>query len=237
MKHPMSIIDAALRSGAPEALQEALPLLAEMPLDANPLLAGCQGRVLHLLGRDAEARHYLEKAAAGREIGALTLLGQLWLFGLGGESDRAKARDSLHRAAFLLNEAELTGLRLPDPNDNEPLLAAFEQLQKGDWEQTRRLLLPSAAAGNAGAQWNLGQIHQQLNGPTDRQQMFLWWALAGWAGDEDAQVNLAQLCWDGDGAAPDRVLARRWAELAAAQGDEDGRTMLARMDAWQARHD
>ena len=116
-------------------------------------------------------------------------------------------------------------------------MAAFDQLQKGDWEQTRRLLLPSAAAGNAGAQWNLGQIHQQLNGPTDRQQMFLWWALAGWAGDEDAQVNLAQLCWDGDGAAPDRVLARRWVELAAAQGDEDGRTMLARMDAWQARHD
>jgi TPR repeat protein len=53
-----------------------------------------------------------------------------------------------------------------------------------------------------------------------------WWLKAADQGHAGAMVKLGEAYLEGSGLQPDRGEAARWLRLAAAQGDEDAKTIL-----------
>ena len=94
--------------------------------------------------------------------------------------------------------------------------------QRGDFATAMREWRPLAEAGNAVAQYNLGQMYANGEGvPKDDAEAVKWWRLAAAQGDADAQFNLGVMYNLGKGVPEDDVQAYAWLNLAAAQGNKN----------------
>ena len=79
-----------------------------------------------------------------------------------------------------------------------------------------------AEAGNAAAQYNLGNMYSNGEGVAeDDKEAAKWYRLAADQGDADAQYNLGVMYDEGEGVAEDDKEAVKWYRLAADQGDVD----------------
>ena len=80
-----------------------------------------------------------------------------------------------------------------------------------------------AEQGNAGAQFNLGQMYRSGEGvPKDEQQAVVWYRKAAEQGNAGAQLKLGAIYVLGRGVPENLQSAYFWLLLASAQGDEDG---------------
>jgi TPR repeat protein len=87
------------------------------------------------------------------------------------------------------------------------------------WAQAAPACTAAAQRGDAGAQFNLGQMYRNGQGVAqDYKEGVKWYRLAAAQGDAEAQLNLGGMYIDGWGVAKDDKEAVRWYRLAAAQG-------------------
>jgi TPR repeat protein len=83
--------------------------------------------------------------------------------------------------------------------------------------------LPAARAGNAVAQYRVGQAFYEAGSKAAAAH---WYRRAAEAGEDYAQYSLAVMLYEGDGIACDRAEAAQWFERAAGQGDDVSMTWL-----------
>lgn len=73
-----------------------------------------------------------------------------------------------------------------------PLEDATTAYRNGDYEEVVRLLRPLAEAGDVTAQFNLGHVYDETEGPVwDHAEAVGWFSLAARQGDEHAKLRLA----------------------------------------------
>ena len=102
--------------------------------------------------------------------------------------------------------------------DFEDGVAAYNA---GDYEKAFRLWKPLAEQGDAGAQYNLGQMYRRGEGvPEDDAKAVYWYRKAAEQGLVEAQFNLGLRYYQGEGVLEDYVQAYAWWSIAATQGRE-----------------
>ena len=106
-------------------------------------------------------------------------------------------------------------------------LAAY---QRGDFATALREWRPLAEAGDAVAQFNLGQMYREGKGvPKDDAEAVKWYRLAAEQGVAKAQLNLGNMYNNGHGVPKDDAEAVKWYRLAAAQGSANAQYFLGLM--------
>lgn len=108
----------------------------------------------------------------------------------------------------------------------EPLAEAFQAIERRDYPTAHALLLPLAKAGNAEAQFQLGQLYHYGRGvPEDDVAALGWFERAARQGSAKAQYELGNMYAFGFGVVPDDPNADRkaakWYFEAARQGHPD----------------
>jgi len=85
--------------------------------------------------------------------------------------------------------------------------------------EERQALIARAAAGDASAQLQMGDLCREGDGLTaqDLTESARWYRLAAEQGNDEAQNNLGAMCQHGMGVPADMVEAAKWYRLAAAQ--------------------
>ena len=111
-------------------------------------------------------------------------------------------------------------LSLSGPASADKFDEAVTAYNKGNYTQALKLLRPLAAKGHAGAQFNLGWMHESGQGITqDYQEALKWYRLAAAKGHAGAQFNLGWMYESGQGITQDYQEALKWYRLAAGQGN------------------
>lgn len=104
-------------------------------------------------------------------------------------------------------------------------IKAYEQ---GEFSQALSLLRPLADAGEASAQFIVGQLYHQGKGvPQDNREAAVWFQKAADQGHPAAQNNLGYLYFNGLGVPQQFPIAYKWLSLAAAAGQEDAKHGVA----------
>ncbi|MCY4663019.1 MAG: tetratricopeptide repeat protein [Acidobacteria bacterium] len=100
--------------------------------------------------------------------------------------------------------------------------------QEQDWGEVLRIVIPSAKAGDAEAQFNLGVMYTAgLGVPKDDIEALFWYRSAAEQGHAGAQYALGASYTAGDVLPQDHELAVRWFQSAAAQGHAAAQNALA----------
>jgi len=173
----------------------------------------------HGVPRDyAQARRYLELAAAQGYAPAQNNLGYLYHQGQGVPQDYARARRYFELAATKDYAAAQNNLGwLYDKGHGVPQ----------DYAQARHYYELAAAQGYAVAQNNLGWLYDNGHGvPQEYAQARHYYELAAAQGYAAAQNNLGLLYILGNGVPQDYARARDYLALAAAQGYATAQTNL-----------
>ena len=115
-----------------------------------------------------------------------------------------------------------------------PALSQFDQGyaadSRGDYATALRFWRPLADQGNAGAQYNLGNMYDKGQGvPQDYAAAVSWYRKAADQGDADAQFNLALKYENGQGVPQDYAAAVSWYRKAADQGNANAQGNLGVM--------
>ena len=84
--------------------------------------------------------------------------------------------------------------------------------------------------GDTLAMLNLGLMYMKGDFKLDKKKAVQLWQTAADRGNASAQKNLGLAYWRGDGCSEDLEEARRWLTLAASQGLDKAKTMLARLE-------
>ena len=93
-------------------------------------------------------------------------------------------------------------------------IAAYD---RGDYAAALKEWRPLAEQGNAGAQYNLGQMYIYGRGvPEDYAEAAKWYRKAAEQGHANAQYNLGVMYDNGQGVPQDYVQAHMWYNLSAA---------------------
>jgi TPR repeat protein len=94
---------------------------------------------------------------------------------------------------------------------------------QGDYKTALRKWRQLAEQGNAGAQFNLGQLYRQGQGvPQDYKEAMKWYLMAAEQGNAQAQNNLGFMYRMGSGVPKDDVQAHMWFIIACESGDRNG---------------
>ena len=102
-----------------------------------------------------------------------------------------------------------------------------DALERQDYKEAHRLILPLAEQGNASAQFNLGWMYYTGQGvPQDYKEAVKWYCLAAEQGYASAQCSLGEMHYGGEGVPQDYAEAIRLWKLAAEQGDEEAQYNL-----------
>ena len=102
--------------------------------------------------------------------------------------------------------------------DLEPAVDTAKN-NRAEYEATAKELRKSAEAGDASAQFRLGQLYDEGTGvPQDYGQAMEWFEKAAKQGHGGAQVNLGTLYLQGEGAPQSDQMALFWLSRAAEQG-------------------
>ena len=115
-----------------------------------------------------------------------------------------------------------------------PALSQFDQGyaadSRGDYATALRFWRPLADQGNAGAQYNLGNMYDKGQGvPQDYAAAVSWYRKAADQGFAAAQYNLGNMYRLGQGVPQDYAAAVSWTRKAADQGDADAQGNLGVM--------
>src|SRR5476649_2367663 len=132
---------------------------------------------------------------------------------------------TLHGWLFLGVVAASLLVGEPARSADDPRQLVQRQLREGTDDYARGELESAwfrfwalARAGNAAAQFNLGQLYRQGHGiPADLEQARQWYAASAAQGYAYAQYNLGIMYEFGQGIAGNKTEARRWYRRAAAQ--------------------
>lgn len=111
--------------------------------------------------------------------------------------------------------------------------AGFRAAEAGDYAAALREWRPLAERGNVYAQVNLGLMYSDGNGvPQNHAEALRWYRTAAEQGFASAQSLLGVLYFDGFGSivTQDVVAAHMWSNIAAANGDDIGRSFRAYLD-------
>jgi S1-C subfamily serine protease len=120
-------------------------------------------------------------------------------------------------AAFTLALVLLVLCGLPARADCE---AGFDALDRSDYGQALRHLLPCAEVGDAIAQFNVGLMYALGEGASqDAAEAARWYRRAARQGHGSAQYNLGVMYAHGEGVPQDEAEAVHWLRMAAEQGD------------------
>ncbi len=107
----------------------------------------------------------------------------------------------------------------PHSADYQKGLTAYKS---GDYATALREWKPLAEQGNAGAQYNLGQMYRKGKGvPQNDKTAVKWYKLAAEQGHASAQSNLGAMYGDGQGVLQDYIRAHMWFNIAASSGDSE----------------
>ena len=107
---------------------------------------------------------------------------------------------------------------------------AVKAYEAGDYTTAAKEFRLLAEQGDAGAQFNLGNMYDQGKGvPQDYAEAVRWYRLAAEQDYADAQFNLGNMYSKGEGAPQNYAEAVRWYQLAAEQGDADAQFNLGLM--------
>ncbi len=103
-----------------------------------------------------------------------------------------------------------------------PAWAGFDEAvaayHRGDYATALRELRPLAEQGNAGAQYNLGNMYRKgLGVPQDYAEAARWYRKAAEQGNAEAQFNLGSMYYHGYGVPQDYVQAHMWYKLATSK--------------------
>jgi hypothetical protein len=187
-------------------------------------LAGKQeGLNLYNLGQYAQALDELRGAALGNDGDpeAQTLLGTMYLKGLGTEKDAVQAAYWFQEAATKRNAA---GQR----NLGEMYLAG-NGLPQDDYQATY-WTQQAAEQGDATAQGTLGKLYLDGRGVVRNPQTALgWFQRAADQANAEAQYQLAQLYERGEGTTKDKEQALHWYRTAATAGLKAAAEALQRL--------
>ena len=105
------------------------------------------------------------------------------------------------------------------------MYATGEGVLKDEAEAVRWFRL-AAEQGDAGAQFNLGVMHDNGRGVLkDEAEAVRWYRLAAEQGHADAQNNLGIMHAAGEGVLKDSVLAHMWSNIAGANGNASARKL------------
>ena len=97
---------------------------------------------------------------------------------------------------------------------------AVKAYEAGDYTTAAKEFRLLAEQGDAGAQFNLGNMYDQGKGvPQDYAEAVRWYRLAAEQGIADAQFNLGNMYSKGEGVTQDYAEAVRWYQLSAKQGN------------------
>ena len=99
------------------------------------------------------------------------------------------------------------------------LQKGFAAALKGDFVTALREWTPIAEQGDAGAQYNLGQLYYLGDGVTQNYKTALkWYRLSAEQGISAAQYQLGHMYYLGDGVTQNSKTAVKWYRLSAEQG-------------------
>lgn len=110
------------------------------------------------------------------------------------------------------------------------LYKAYAEFKMAKYAEAREIWQALADRNVAEAWFNLGILAEDgLGEPRDGRRALEFYEKGALAGSTKAQYRLALLYLDGRLVAPDRDLAERWLEAAAAGGDQDATRQLAQL--------
>ena len=119
---------------------------------------------------------------------------------------------------LLLTAVLLAALGAPARADVADGLGAY---WRGHYVAALREFQPLARAGDAAAQFYLGEMYEDGRGvPQNDAEAAKWYRKSAEQGDATAQFNLGFIYGEGEGVPQDYVQAHMWSNLAAAQGNE-----------------
>jgi TPR repeat protein len=207
--------------------------------DGQPDMAAMWG--LFNRGEKEQAAKLCEELANAGNAEAQFELGRCYLSGIGVPLDESKALEWLRKASAQGQKeamgliAKLTIPRLP-PNptklSNAPLpLPTMDEItelrDRGEKEQAAKLCEELANAGNAEAQYIMGEYYFIGDGvPQDSGKAVEWYRKSAEQGNADAQGRLGLCCEYGRGVSKDHAQAEKWYRKAAAQGHEGAQLSL-----------
>ena len=167
-----------------------------------------------------EARRWLEKAAAGNHVMALTLLANL----LHADADDASHR----RAAYLLRKAAQSN----HPRATLALGTLYEHghgVERDPFEAVH-WHRKAAERGSTVAQFRLGLLYGQGTGVIRNfQTAAQWFEMAARQGHWEARVNLGLFHWRGNLGAVDLPRALMWVGLALETVPDDKKDEIVRL--------
>ena len=170
----------------------------------------------------AEAVKWFRKAAGQNDARAQYNLGDYYAFGPGATRDQAEAVKWFRKAAGQ-NDARA-----------QYNLGLFYESGRGvaqDYVEAVKWYRKAAKQDYARAQNNLGVDYSKGQGVAqDEAEAVKWYRKAAGQYFAEAQINLAACYYKGKGVAPDYVEAYKWCLLAAAQGNEDGKNAVTKME-------
>lgn len=174
----------------------------------------------------AQAVAWYRKAAAQGSADGLFNLARAYQNGIGLNADPAQAHTYYEQAASRGSKEARQAL---DSTEDSYAQAKQRYDAKDDAEGARQML-QAAQAGNAQAQFMLGNAYEFGSGvAVDLRQAASWYEKAAAQGHAKAQKNLGALFEAGDGVAENWALAAAWYRKSAEQHDADGEFALGRM--------
>ena len=156
-----------------------------------------------------KAMEWFEKAAANGNANAQTLIGHMYVNGLGVKPDYAKAIEWYEKAA-------VNGDATSQNNIDDKYYEEIEQ----DYAKVLEWYEKVAASGDSYAQNNIGSMYEDgLYVKQDYTKAMEWYKKAASQGNSEAQKNIGYMYMNGLGVKQDYVKAMEWFEKAAAQGN------------------
>ena len=121
-------------------------------------------------------------------------------------------------------------ITLSSPIAAQDFQKGYDAAQAGDFATALQEWAPLAEAGDAAAQYNLGQMYRKGQGVLqDYAEAVKWFRLAADQGYANAQYNLGNMYRQGQGVPQDYAESMRWYRLAADQGDANAQSNLGFM--------
>jgi TPR repeat protein len=221
------------------------------------------GKRYSAIGQDVkqdfkEAVKWFSKAAEQGYADAQSILGFMYLFGVGVEQNSKEAIKWYTRAAEQghaeaqchLGSMYFGGINGVERNSKEAIKWCTKAAEQGNAKAQYYLALrysngsgvkqdkneavkwytKAAEQGHATAQYNLGLIYYDGKGVIqDHKEAFKWFAKSAEQGDASAQFNLGVMYYNGEGVTQDHKEAFKWFTKAAEQGNSDAQFNLGSM--------
>ena len=156
-----------------------------------------------------QAMEWFERAAANGNTNAQTLIGHMYVNGLGVKPDYAKAIEWYEKAA--VNDNATSQNNIDDKH--------YEEIEQ-DYAKVLEWYEKASASGDSYAQNNIGNMYEEgLYVKQDYTKAMEWYKKAASQGNSEAQKNIGYMYMNGLGVKQDYVKAMEWFEKAAAQGN------------------